>query len=80
MTIEKNLIEYLQNRDFVFEGNIEDYMRANYGTKGGTVGRVLRFMCADKVVERTYQDTGHGKPNVKYRLNRDVAQQSIWKN
>ena len=67
-TIEKTIIEYLKQRTDAFGGVIEDYIRANVGSKGETTSRILRYMENDGVIEKDYVDLGHGKPNVRYRL------------
>ena len=80
-TVEQVITRYFEEHrnEWKFAGTISDYIRSAYGKKAGTTERVLRFMERDKTLEHDYEDTGHGKPNVKYRLNRVVAQSVLWK-
>ena len=70
MTIEKLITDYLERKDFVFAGVIEDHIRTINGAKGETTSRILRYMANKGIIERGYENTGHGKPNVKYRINK----------
>ena len=40
----------LEGKDFVFEGNIENYVKEATGSKGDTISRVLRFMREDGLI------------------------------
>lgn len=73
-TVEQIIKTYFEEHrnNWTFGGVLEDYLRGVKGSKGETTSRILRFMANDGTVEVGYEDTGHGKPNVKYRLTREV--------
>ena len=79
MTVEQIVIHYLEENGnpWKFGGTLEDYLRSVRGTKGESTSRILRYMSNDGVLEREYEDTGHGRPNVKYRLKREELKQSV---
>ncbi len=51
----------LEGKDFVFEGNIEDYVRTATGSKGSTISRALRHLREDGQVISDKKQVGNKK-------------------
>ena len=60
--------QWLEGKPFTAGGIIEDVMRDDYGMKGDTTSRVLRFMHKDGTVEKDYRPREKGRPYVVYRI------------
>lgn len=68
------IIKYLEGQGgWVFGGVIEDYMRAEFGTKGGTTSKRLRELTwgDSPILEKDLiQVNGEGPQVVRYRIVR----------
>ena len=51
----------LEGKDFVFEGNIENYVKEATGAKGDTVSRTLRYLREDGLVISDKKQVGNKK-------------------
>lgn len=51
----------LEGKEYVFEGNIENYVKEATGSKGDTVSRVLRFMREEGLVVSEKKQVGNKK-------------------
>ena len=51
----------LEGKEYVFEGNIENYVKDATGSKGDTVSRTLRFMREDGQVISDKKQVGNKK-------------------
>lgn len=59
-------------------GLIEDYMRQEFGLKGGTTSRLCRYMAQEGKLEPHYVKVdGIARPCVAYRLKTEVKQGSL---
>jgi hypothetical protein len=74
--ISTELVKRLKrSKGFTFGGTLEDYIRAHFGPKASSAGRVLRKLSAkeegkEPIIIKSYEVVGNpGRRVVKYRYN-----------
>lgn len=67
MTAKTKIIQFLEAKGEQSTGKIEDFMRLEFGTLGGTTGRRLRELAHDGTIERVAKNF-EGKKYFAYRV------------
>ncbi len=72
MTIKSHITEYLKTHGASWGGQIEDYVRSQVGSKGGTTSRRLREMVDEKLLDVCYKaPEGMKVKCARYRLHQE---------
>ena len=65
--LSHQIIQFLEANGEQSTGKIEDHMRIEFGTLGGTTGRRLRELCAEGKIDRVARVYGD-KKYIAYRV------------
>ena len=69
MSIQTLILQYLTDKDWIPGGHIDDFIRSEFGSKAGNVGRRCRELVdAGKLYRRLSQVDGKGVWFVSYKL------------